>query len=246
MEKEKCNCTETCDCGCQDGKECTCNDCGCLEGEECTCGEHCCCNEHECHCGDECSSGEHCECHHEEEHECCCHHEEEKHSKFFDKKNKKEEKNKYKEEIAKLKEQNKKLEQDILVAKAELVNYRKRKDEEVVRMLKFCNEDLIKQILPVLDNFERAIKLDDNNLEDEVSKFLEGFKMIYCNMQNIMGNFDVKPIDGANKPFDPVYHNAIMMEKVEGVEPGMVVEVLQKGYIYKDKVIRPAMVKVSE
>ncbi len=233
MEEKKCNCTENCECGCQEGKECTCHDCGCQEGMECNCG-------------DECSSGEHCECHHEEEHECCCHHEEEKHSKFFDKKNKKEEKNKYKEEIAKLKEQNKKLEQDILVAKAELVNYRKRKDEEVVRMLKFCNEDLIKQILPVLDNFERAIKLDDNNLEDEVSKFLEGFKMIYCNMQNIMGNFDVKPIDGANKPFDPVYHNAIMMEKVEGVEPGMVVEVLQKGYIYKDKVIRPAMVKVSE
>jgi len=240
MEEKKCNCTETCECGCQDGKECTCHDCGCLEGKECTCDDDCNC-EH-----DDCSCGEHCQCHHEEEHECCCNHDEEKHSKFFDKKNKKEEKNKYKEEIAKLKEQNKKLEQDVLVAKADLVNYRKRKDEEVVRMLKFCNEDLIKQILPVLDNFERAIKLDDNNLEDEVSKFLEGFKMIYCNMQNIMGNFEVKPIDGANKPFDPVYHNAIMMEKVEGIEPGMVIEVLQKGYIYKDKVIRPAMVKVSE
>ena len=233
MEEKKCNCTETCDCGCNEGKECTCHECGCQEGVECNCG-------------DDCSCGEHCECHHEENHECCCHNDEEKHSKFFDKKNKKEEKNKYKEEISKLKEVNKKLEQEVLVAKADLVNYRKRKDEEVVRMLKFCNEDLIKQMLPVLDNFERAIKLDDNNLEDEVSKFLEGFKMIYCNMQNIMGNFEVKPIDGANKPFDPVYHNAIMMEKVEGVEPGMVIEVLQKGYIYKDKVIRPAMVKVSE
>ena len=233
MEEKKCNCTETCDCGCNEGKECTCHECGCQEGVECNCG-------------DDCSCGEHCQCHHEENHECCCHNDEEKHSKFFDKKNKKEEKNKYKEEISKLKEVNKKLEQEVLVAKADLVNYRKRKDEEVVRMLKFCNEDLIKQMLPVLDNFERAIKLDDNNLEDEVSKFLEGFKMIYCNMQNIMGNFEVKPIDGANKPFDPVYHNAIMMEKVEGVEPGMVIEVLQKGYIYKDKVIRPAMVKVSE
>ena len=97
-----------------------------------------------------------------------------------------------------------------------------------------------------MDNFERAIKLDDDNLDDEVSKFLEGFKMIYCSMQNIMGNFEVKQIDGANKPFDPVYHNAIMVEQKEGVEPGMVIEVLQKGYIYKDKVIRPAMVKVSE
>ena len=226
MEKEKCNCTEVCDCGCQEGKECTCEEnCGCLEGEECTCGEECCCNEHECN----------------------CEHSKEEHLNFFDKKKKqKEEKNKYKEKIEELETQNKKLEQDVLIAKADLINYRRRKDEEVTRLLKFCNEDLIKQILPVLDNFERAIKLDDNNLEDEVSKFLEGFKMIYCNMQNIMGNFEVKPIDGANVPFDPTYHNAIMMEKVEGVESGIVVEVLQKGYIYKDKVIRPAMVKVSE
>ena len=237
MEEKKCNCTEECTCGCN-------------EGLECTCGDDCCCENHECNCDDDCCCEGHCEC---EEHECCCEHHEEEHPKFFDKKKykedkkkHKEEKNKYKEEIAKLKEQNKKLEQDVLVAKADLVNYRKRKDEEVVRMLKFCNEDLIKQLLSVLDNFERAIKLDDNNLDDEVSKFLEGFKMIYCNMQNIMSGFEVKPIDGANKPFDPVYHNAIMMEKVDGMESGMVVEVLQKGYIYKDKVIRPAMVKVSE
>ena len=138
------------------------------------------------------------------------------------------------------------MEEEVLIAKADLINYRKRKDEEVTRMLKFCNEDLIKQMLPILDNFERAINMDDNNLEDEVSKFLQGFKMIYCNMQNVMSNFDVVVIDGANKPFDPVYHNAIMLEQKEGVEPGMVIEVLQKGYIYKDKVIRPAMVKVSE
>ena len=70
--------------------------------------------------------------------------------------------------------------------------------------------------------------------------------MIYCSMQNILEKFEVKAIDGANKEFDPVYHNAVMMEEKEGVEPGMVLEVLQKGYIYKDKVIRPAMVKVSE
>ena len=161
-----------------------------------------------------------------------------------DKKDKK--KDKHKDEINKLKELVKEKENEVLMAKADLINYRKRKDEEVVKMLKFCNEDLIKQILPIMDNFERAIKLDDDNLEDEVSKFLEGFKMIYCNMQNVMTSFEVKAIDGANKPFDPVYHNAIMVEHRDGVEPGMVLEVLQKGYIYKDKVIRPAMVKVSE
>ena len=138
------------------------------------------------------------------------------------------------------------LEEALLRSQAELINYKRRKDEEVTRMLKYAEEDIVKEFLPILDNFERAIKMDDNNLDDEVSKFLEGFKMIYCSMQSIMNNFEVKQIDGANKPFDPVYHNAIMVEQKEGVEPGMVIEVLQKGYIYKDKVIRPAMVKVSE
>ena len=204
-------------------KKCNCH-------EECTCGSECECNENV-KCTEDCHCGEH------KEHECHCEH---------DKKDKKKEKNKYKEIIEELKDELKKKDQEVLVARADLINYRKRKDEEVVRMLKFCNEDLIKQMLPIMDNFERAIKLDDDNLDDEVSKFLEGFKMIYCSMQNIMGNFEVKQIDGANKPFDPVYHNAIMVEQKEGVEPGMVIEVLQKGYIYKDKVIRPAMVKVSE
>lgn len=201
-----------------------------MEEKECKCHEECTCEE-ECHCYEGCQCGEGCHCND---------------NKKDIKQDKKKEKNKYKDEINKLKEELKKKDEEFLIAKADLINYRKRKDEEVARMLKFCNEDLIKQILPVLDNFERAIKLDDDNLEDEVSKFLEGFKMIYCNMQNIMNSFDVVVIDGANKPFDPVYHNAIMVEQREGVEAGMVLEVLQKGYIYKDKVIRPAMVKVSE
>lgn len=200
-----------------------------MEEKTCECNECKC--EPKCECNEQKETKEHtCKCH---EHKC---HDKDKHDK-----------NKHvNKELESLKETNKKLEQDVLVARADLINYRKRKDEEIARMLKFCNEDLIKQLLSVLDNFERAIKLDDDNLDDEVSKFLEGFKMIYCNMQNIMSNFEVKPIDGANKPFDPVYHNAIMVEQREGVEPGMVLEVLQKGYIYKDKVIRPAMVKVSE
>ena len=206
-----------------------------MEEKHCDCTEECTCKDN-CECNEDVKCTDNCHCH-EEEHECNCEH---------DKKNKKKEKHKYKEEIEKLKNELKKKDEEVLIAKADLINYRKRKDEETVRLLKFCNEDLIKQILPIMDNFERAIKLDDDNLDDEVSKFLEGFKMIYCNMQNVMGNFEVKAIDGANKPFDPVYHNAIMVEQKEGVESGIILEVLQKGYIYKDKVIRPAMVKVSE
>ena len=70
--------------------------------------------------------------------------------------------------------------------------------------------------------------------------------MIYCNLNLTLEKAGVKQIDGNKKPFDPTYHQAIMTEKVEGLEPDMVIEVLQKGYMYKDKVIRPAMVKVSE
>lgn len=137
------------------------------------------------------------------------------------------------------------LEDKLIRQNADMVNYRKRKEEEVNKMLKFCNEDLIKDLLPILDNFERAMAMDQNLTEEEM-KFLDGFKMIYSHLQNVMEKFDVKMIDGANKPFDPVYHNAILAEKREGVPSGMVLEVLQKGYLLKDKVIRTAMVRVSE
>ena len=206
--------------------------------EECKHHEHkhdeCKCHEHAEHKHDECKCHGHderkhdeCKCHEHAEHkhdECKCHeHPEPPHEK-------------------KIKE----LEDSLLRSKAEFINYRKRLEDEQSRLLKYCNEDLIKEILPILDNFERAIKMDDTNLDDEVSKFLSGFKMIYCNLVNILKNYGVIEIDGNNKPFDPTYHEAIMTEKRDGVQPGMVLEVLQKGYILKDKVIRPAMVKVSE
>lgn len=140
----------------------------------------------------------------------------------------------------------KKLEEEILKAKADNINYRKRKDEEVSKMLEFANEDLVKDILPSIDNFERAINLDDENLDDELSKFLTGFKMIYCHLVEVLEKYDVMAIDDKGKEFDPKFHQAVLTEKVEGMEPGMVIDVMQKGYMLKDKVIRPAMVKVSE
>jgi len=200
IEEKKCNCTEECTCGCNEGKECTC------EGE-CKCNEKCIC-EGECKCGEECHCNE--------------------------------------DIIESLQKQIEETTNELLKSKAEFINYRKRLEDEKLKVFKYCNEDLILDLLPTIDNFERAIKLDDTNLEDELSKFLEGFKMIYCNLLNVVKKFGVIEIDGYNKPFNPTYHQAVLTEKVEGVEPGYVVEVLQKGYILKDKVIRPAMVKVSE
>lgn len=188
-----------------------------LEKEACACADGA-----ECTCGDNCTCGENCSCQSEIDKE-------------------KEHMNKLNEAYNKISE----LEDKLIRQNADMINYRKRKEEEVNRMLKFCNEDLIKDILPILDNFERAISME-TGLTEEEKKFLDGFKMVYANLQGVMEKYDVKMIDGSNKPFDPVYHNAILLEKREGVEPGLVVEILQKGYLLKDKVIRAAMVKVSE
>lgn len=158
---------------------------------------------------------------------------------------KKEKKDHKDHKIEKLKKEIEEYKEQSLRDKAELINYRKRKDEEVVRMLKYANEDLVKELLPTIDNLERALKLEEDAESEDVSKFLSGVKLIYCSTIATLEKYGVKAIDGANKLFDPTYHQAVMTEQVEGVEPGMVLEVLQKGYLLKDKVIRPAMVKVS-
>ena len=162
---------------------------------------------------------------------------EEKHKNTKEEINKKEEF--LKEELQKEKEKNMRIQ-------AEMINYKKRKEEETSNLLKYANEDLVSELLPVIDNFERAIKMDNDDLSDEVSKFLEGFKMIYGNLINILNKLDVKEIEASGIEFDPNYHQAVLTEKDESKPSGVVLEVLQKGYMYKDKVIRPAMVKVNE
>ena len=150
------------------------------------------------------------------------------------------------EEKKKLQEENALLKDKYLRTQAEMQNMRRRMEEEKASLVKYEGEDLIIKLLPTLDNFERAIKMDDANLEDEVSKFLEGFKMIYGNLSSTLQGFEVIAMDVLNKPFDPELMDAVMIEEIEGVEPNTVVDVLQKGYTYKGKVIRHAMVKVSK
>ena len=150
------------------------------------------------------------------------------------------------EENHKLKNELKESSEKVLRLAAEMQNYKKRNETEKSNMLKYANENLAKSLLPILDNFERAIKLDDNDLSDEVSKFLSGFKMIYGSFVSVLNDIEVKEIDCDGLEFDPVYHQAVLTEKDETKPSGVVLEVLQKGYMYKDKVIRPAMVKVNE
>ncbi len=210
--------------------------------------------EHHEHKEHKCDKHKDCKCEHN--HECECHekhhdkhhdHEKHKHDKHHDhEKPHEHEIKKLKDKVHELEEKNHELEEKSLRDRAELINYRKRKEEETARLMKYSNESLVKEVLPILDNFERAIDMDDDNLEDEVSKFLQGFKMVYCNLVGILNQYEVKEIESLNQPFDPTYHQAVMAEKREGVDPGIVIEVLQKGYMLKDKVIRPTMVKVSE
>ena len=138
-----------------------------------------------------------------------------------------------------------KLEDALLRSQAELINYKRRKDEETNRIIKYAEEDILKGFLPILDNFERAISMDDDNLEDEVSKFLEGFKLMYKQIKDLLEKFEVKEIDCLGKEFDPSLEQAVVVDH-ETKESGVVTVVLQKGYMYKDRVLRTAMVKVNE
>ena len=161
--------------------------------------------------------------------------------------NKKKKKNdKENELIVELNNKIKELESKLLYKDADLINYRKRKDEEVSNMLKYSDLDMASELLIVVDDLERAIKIDDDVLDDELSKFLSGFKIIYSKLVNLLNNFEVKEIDTLNKEFDPAFHQAVMTKKIENVKTGTVIDVLQKGYMYKDRVIRPSMVIVAE
>lgn len=190
---------------------------------------------------------EKCTCHSEEQ-ECNCEqkqkdnieHKKDRHCHKEECKKEKVDKNKEFEEKIKS------LEDALLRSQAELLNYRKRKDEETQRILKYAEEDILKGFLPILDNFERAILMDDNNFGDQISKFLEGFRMVYDQTKSLLEKFEVKEIDCLGKEFDPAVAQAVLVEKDDTKESGVVLEVLQKGYMYKDRVLRIAMVKVNE
>ena len=160
------------------------------------------------------------------------------------KETKKEKKNKEKELIDALNLKVKELEDKNLRISAEMINSLRRKDEDNSRVMKYANESLIMDLLVTIDNFERALNIASDN--NDLINYQKGMKMIYDSLLNTLNKYEVSVIDALDKEFDPTYHQAVMAEKVEGKNPGIVIEVLQKGYIYKDKVIRPAMVKVSE
>lgn len=129
---------------------------------------------------------------------------------------------------------------------AEFINFRTRTENEISNMFKFEGEGIIKDLLDVKDDFERAIMMDDNDLSDEVSKFLEGFKMIYTRLMSMFDKLEVKELDIEGKEFDPTVSEAVLTDHDESKPENVILEVLKKGYTYKGKLIRPAMVKVNK
>ena len=149
-------------------------------------------------------------------------------------------------QIRTLEEENNKLVDQVKRAQAELINYRTRKDKEVTDTLKYCNQSLITDLIPIVDNFERAIKLDDNNLDDSLSKFLAGFKIIYSHLTETLKKFGVEEIETVGIEFDPNVHEALMTSKDQNKPNDIVLECLLKGYKLKGKVIRAAKVVVNK
>lgn len=134
------------------------------------------------------------------------------------------------------------LKEKVLRITAEMQNMKRRYDLDFQNMCKYEGMSLITEILPVIDNFERAMNIKTEGAE----KFLSGFKMIYENLITILHNKGVTEIDTVNKEFDPNIMNAVMTEENKEVVNNIVLDCLQKGYMYNDRLIRPAMVKVNE
>ena len=124
---------------------------------------------------------------------------------------------------------------------AEYQNYRRRTEKEKSDIYAFANEEFAKQLLDVLDNFERAMETET---ADE--KYKEGMELILKQLKTVLEKNKVEEIEALSKPFDPNCHNAVMNVEAEGFESGTVAQVFRKGYILNNKVIRPAMVAVAQ
>lgn len=125
---------------------------------------------------------------------------------------------------------------------ADFANYKKRVEKEKQSLVNFGMENLALEILPVIDNFERALDIE----KDEKDSFYEGIDMIYDGLIEVLKKNDIKEIDCLGQPFNPEYHHAVGMEDTQEYDKDIVIRILQKGYMMKDKVIRPAMVIVSQ
>lgn len=153
--------------------------------------------------------------------------------------------------VAELEQQNQQLqeqckanEQRAIRIQADLENFRRRARNEKEELLKFAAQSFIEELLPIVDNFDRALASSQQTKDfDSLSK---GISMINNQLFQLLEKEGVQKIEAVGQPFDPEYHQAVMQVESEEHDEGIVVEELQTGFIYKGKTIRPAMVKVSK
>ena len=124
---------------------------------------------------------------------------------------------------------------------AEFENFRKRTDKEKSSMYEMGAKSVIEKILPVIDNFERGLSAVPKG---EGDSFYEGMQLVYKQMLSELEGIGVKPIEALGQPFDPNLHNAVMQIESEEYESGVIAQELQKGYMYRDTVVRYSMVAV--
>lgn len=182
-----------------------------------------------------------CEC----EETCTCEKEEASSlkDKFLKKKENKEVE-KLNEKIAELEKELAKAKNDYYMAYADTQNMRKRLQNDADMIRKYRIQGFAADILPAIDNLERALAVVSEN--EEVKNYMSGINMVYQQIMNALSNEGVSAIEAKDKPFDPKVHQALLTEKMEGVESGIVLEEIQKGYMLKDRVLRATLVKVSE
>jgi molecular chaperone GrpE len=126
---------------------------------------------------------------------------------------------------------------------AEMENLKKRLEKEKAELLQFANENLIKELLPVVDNLERA--LEHGRQLEAPAPLMEGLELVHQGFLKALTRFGVIPISCVGQPFDPVFHNAVMQEETTEVEDCTILKELQKGYLLQNRLIRPAMVVVA-
>lgn len=147
-------------------------------------------------------------------------------------------------ELTQLKEQLKEEENKYFRVLADYDNFKRRSTQEKEAIQKYQSQRVLTSILPVLDNFERALTVEAKT--DEAKSMMEGIDMIYRSLVDTLKSEGLVEIEAFDKEFDPNFHQAVMTDKDEEKPSGVVLEEMQKGYILKDRVLRPAMVKVNE
>lgn len=150
---------------------------------------------------------------------------------------------KLQERIKELEESEAILKNEMLKDRAELENFKRRMNEERIKDRKYASQDVFSEIINVLDIFDKAVNMPTE--DPTLKNFLIGFVMINNQFTNILENYGVKKIKAVGEKFDPMYHSAIETIETDDTDSGIILEEVMTGYLYKDRVLRPSMVKVS-